>query len=1283
MAEKAEFEVELEYTSVGSAKTVAELDRLIDKIDRLARENELTSKAQDQLSGAVIRTQKTVLSAGKDIEKIGRTSLPTLRYALYDVSTTLAVAGAAMTGFSFLAFKAAIDYERAFANVIRTNDDLMSSTVAAERAFEGFVQLASEIPMSFQNLSQIGTLAGQLGVATGRLEDFTRTTAQFSTVTGESIDTTATALGRLDALLPDVQGNYDALGSSILNVGINSVATEGQVISIATQLAGIGSQAGLTADELIGLSGALASVGIQPELARGTITRLFGQISRAVSVGGESLEGFARISGSSADEFSSKWSSNAMGAVLDIFRGIQSRGSEAEAALRSVGITSVRDVPAILRLAQTVDSVLVPALENAKTGFEDGTQLADNYGVISETTAARLQILANNFQSLLAELGESAIVFKGFIDVANGFLEWLREIQKNPITAFLSQLTVGVTAIGGVLILLLAGLVRVRAGMLAFQTAMASAGVQSTGLRGQLAALTGAFVGVNTQTAIGASGMSRLSGSMKGLGLASVALIAIPVAQWITDWMAKLQNASVDSTTLTNALFKIDANASETVKADIQNVIDQAIQSLGSSTTSTTLIENLFTGFGAGIGNAIGKSFYDNAEVQFDAGLQRLGQKTSEWWQSNPWDNGNPTMWAGLFDSSYEELDKLEEAFVSAWEAASSETQKQAILDSYKDLSDQVVELGGSTTDMAYNFTDFWDVVGSGVDQTALLTEQNQALEASYESLQNEMLEIVNDVYSTVNAHYDLFNALSDVGDAFVNEGAAVAFTGSTMQNAIKGIIEQSGGAGSAAANLQVLFDYLVQGGFASAAQLTQLQSVIAGLINTAGGKISAPTMSASDFSGFTAGVNNARASMDRASGSAAKLKIEIRTLLDYASDLAKVWNRAFDIRFSGQETLDTITSQFIKIREENDRAAEAIRNLRNDIRGLNSDISIQEYYLSIAIEYGDTLRAEAIEAELEKTRAALADKTAALQIEQDKANKSLVGNTAASIENRDTITGLISAYQKHIEALAASGASQDVLLAETARLKAEFIAQAAQLGYNQAELALYASAFDDVTTAINLVPRNITVAANTNPAVVAFNEMQKAINDANNAASGLRSALGSPMYVPPIDTGNIVRAGLHAEAAALRREFMAYAFGGVGATGVLGAFSAYKQSRLNQLASQGFANGGYTGAGGKYEPAGVVHRGEYVIPKRDVNQNTGLPYADALGRHTNGVRGYATGGYVRPSSSSSQLGAVALTAGTIQALAQAVQQYIVVDGRVLGETTSNAYAQSTAVGAN
>jgi hypothetical protein len=40
-------------------------------------------------------------------------------------------------------------------------------------------------------------------------------------------------------------------------------------------------------------------------------------------------------------------------------------------------------------------------------------------------------------------------------------------------------------------------------------------------------------------------------------------------------------------------------------------------------------------------------------------------------------------------------------------------------------------------------------------------------------------------------------------------------------------------------------------------------------------------------------------------------------------------------------------------------------------------------------------------------------------------------------------------------------------------------------------------------------------------------------------------------------------------------------------------------------------ANGGYTGEGKKYEPAGVVHKGEYVIPKEGVNQQTKKPDLD------------------------------------------------------------------------
>lgn len=44
-----------------------------------------------------------------------------------------------------------------------------------------------------------------------------------------------------------------------------------------------------------------------------------------------------------------------------------------------------------------------------------------------------------------------------------------------------------------------------------------------------------------------------------------------------------------------------------------------------------------------------------------------------------------------------------------------------------------------------------------------------------------------------------------------------------------------------------------------------------------------------------------------------------------------------------------------------------------------------------------------------------------------------------------------------------------------------------------------------------------------------------------------------------------------------------------------------------------GWAEGGYTGKGGVNDVAGVVHRGEYVLPQSMVNQSTGLPKPEAM----------------------------------------------------------------------
>nr|DAM64446.1 MAG TPA: tail length tape measure protein [Caudoviricetes sp.] len=54
------------------------------------------------------------------------------------------------------------------------------------------------------------------------------------------------------------------------------------------------------------------------------------------------------------------------------------------------------------------------------------------------------------------------------------------------------------------------------------------------------------------------------------------------------------------------------------------------------------------------------------------------------------------------------------------------------------------------------------------------------------------------------------------------------------------------------------------------------------------------------------------------------------------------------------------------------------------------------------------------------------------------------------------------------------------------------------------------------------------------------------------------------------------------------------------------------------------FSGGGYTGYGGKYEPAGIVHKGEVVFSQRDVRNHGGVAAVERLR-----LKGYAGGGTV------------------------------------------------------
>lgn len=83
--------------------------------------------------------------------------------------------------------------------------------------------------------------------------------------------------------------------------------------------------------------------------------------------------------------------------------------------------------------------------------------------------------------------------------------------------------------------------------------------------------------------------------------------------------------------------------------------------------------------------------------------------------------------------------------------------------------------------------------------------------------------------------------------------------------------------------------------------------------------------------------------------------------------------------------------------------------------------------------------------------------------------------------------------------------------------------------------------------------------------------------------------------------------------------------------------------NQIRKMSNEGYAWGGYTGHGGKYQAAGIVHKGEYVIPQEDLSRPTVRQFvmsniepariarinSSGAQNAISNMRGYASGGLV------------------------------------------------------
>jgi TP901 family phage tail tape measure protein len=398
------------------------------------------------------------------------------RYALYSVSRALASLGVGLLAIPVASAILAANYEKDFANVQRTSK---TTGVQAQALKASLIDLSTSIPVSFKGITEIATLGGQLGIAASGLVSFTRTVAMLTATTNLSSEAAGTFIGKFSKIGGVKPEDFNRLASSVLNVGVNTAATETQITKLSTQLVGVAKAAGFTVPQLIGISGAMASVtSTGPELARGAIYQFISKIQLAAQSGGPVLEAFAKTAGVSMSTVQDAFGTEKFAPLFTkFFTGLDKvaqSGGNASGVLNQLGITSVRYIPLLLSLARG-HVVLKDAIDLANKGWSDGTLLQVQFGILNDTLINKLIELGNGFGKFLNQIGGAA---NGpFKDVVNNLTAMVKGLSDFASTDGGQQTLVWIAALvvlAGVLALTGAALANIVAGAQAAGTAYAA-----------------------------------------------------------------------------------------------------------------------------------------------------------------------------------------------------------------------------------------------------------------------------------------------------------------------------------------------------------------------------------------------------------------------------------------------------------------------------------------------------------------------------------------------------------------------------------------------------------------------------------------------------------------------------------------------------------------------------------------------------------------------------------------------------------------------------------------
>ena len=1019
--------------------------------------------------------KKKQLSYDRQITQMNRQQMDAMvtgRYALYDMANAyrgIAMGAMRVTRALSQTVVQAAQFESSFTAVERAAK-LEVGTQAFMNIRQALIDLSTEIPVAFDQITEIATLGAQMGIAAQDLTKFTETVAAFSAVTGASIDETAEKFGRISSLARVPTEEFENLASSVLYAGFNAVATEEEILKMAESIAAAGANAGYSGKQIVGLSTALASLGVQPEQARGVILRLFNDITRAAEGSTDKMGEFASMAGYTATEFQSIWKESPEEFFTSFLTGL-SNVESLTTELDKLGITNTREINVLQRLSGNMD-VYSQSIREASQAYEEGTALADIYGKTADNLEAKFQRLINAFDALKASSSEAfgealKPIVEGLVAITNA----ASDFAKGPVGKMFIPIIMGATAAVAIFAGMRFATSILTAQMLAMRVAILKTG-QVTGLTSNL------FKGLRNAITGNLYAVTLMNGQMAFLDRTQmkVAVSTNTLSAETMELALRENKATVATRALSGAMSGLGIIMGAAMVASIVGIVVEMVKM------------NKQIGENVGGVEALAAALTEDTKA-FEAGEGYIAKHTVRLGENQDAAKDNADASRFIIDAQ----GNIARSFDDTAEAANEATI--AIGENFKQLLLQDI----SESDELTNFVEQIEKAGSDTTQVfdALGVNLADFVDAAAEDPEFGAFNLLNEALANAESRMSTFTpATQKLIQDFITLNGGIAGTNlqiNSLESFALGAVGQvndlSGGVtgfGSSAA-----YAGRDLGTFLSLIQQATSESIEYKRVLGALGVV-APA--AADGLGEIA--EESEGVEESASGASKAL----RTVLDYASDLQGIFDRVVGIEFGETTAQDKIASGWEKIADEAADAQKAVKDANAEILELTADKSVLEYQLSVAERYGDEKRAAVIRAKLEKINGKLADEEKNLSDAQEDAKRSLVDNTAAGRENREVILGMVDSYQDLIEAAIETGMEGEELEKFIASLKEEFIEQGESVGYSRGELVQYSDLFDQFIDVVdNVDPRvDIKFDSNISAAEQAFNEYMAKLKAAN-----------------------------------------------------------------------------------------------------------------------------------------------------------------------------------------